>query len=71
MNSEKAVQFRKWETEIVKEFTIKAYVMDDERLKKKVRKLYSIRKHKLIVHTQLTLNDPCQPVLSQPLNLLI
>jgi len=33
VNSEKAVQFRKWATEIVKEFTIKAYVMDDERLK--------------------------------------
>lgn len=35
VNSEKAVQFRKWATEIVKEFTIKAYVMDDERLKNK------------------------------------
>ena len=33
VNSEKSVQFRKWATEIVKEFTIKAYVMDDERLK--------------------------------------
>jgi len=33
VNSEKAVQFRKWATEIVKEFTIKAYAMDDERLK--------------------------------------
>ena len=33
VDSEKAVQFRKWATEIVKEFTIKAYVMDDERLK--------------------------------------
>lgn len=33
VNSEKAVQFRKWASEIVKEFTIKAYVMDDERLK--------------------------------------
>uniref|UniRef100_UPI0026F31A10 virulence RhuM family protein n=1 Tax=Acetobacterium wieringae TaxID=52694 RepID=UPI0026F31A10 len=33
VNSEKAVQFRKWATEIVREFTIKAYVMDDERLK--------------------------------------
>lgn len=33
VNSERAVQFRKWATEIVKSFTIKAYVMDDERLK--------------------------------------
>lgn len=33
VNSERAVQFRKWATGIVKEFTVKAYVMDDERLK--------------------------------------
>lgn len=33
VNSERAVQFRKWATTIVKEFTIKAYVMDDERIK--------------------------------------
>jgi hypothetical protein len=33
VNSERAVQFRKWATTIVEEFTIKAYVMDDERLK--------------------------------------
>lgn len=33
VNSERAVQFRKWATGIVKEYTIKAYVMDDERLK--------------------------------------
>jgi hypothetical protein len=33
VNSERAVQFRKWATNIVEEFTIKAYVMDDERLK--------------------------------------
>ena len=33
VNSERAVQFRKWATGVVKEFTIKAYVMDDERLK--------------------------------------
>lgn len=32
-NSERAVQFRKWATGIIKEYTIKAYVMDDERLK--------------------------------------
>ncbi|MEB2332344.1 MAG: virulence RhuM family protein [Nitrosomonas sp.] len=33
VNSERAVQFRKWATAIVEEFTIKAYVMDDERIK--------------------------------------
>ena len=33
VNSERAVQFRKWATDIIKEYTIKAYVMDDERLK--------------------------------------
>ncbi|MCL2646266.1 MAG: virulence RhuM family protein [Phycisphaerales bacterium] len=33
VNSERAVQFRKWVTNIIEEFTIKAYVMDDQRLK--------------------------------------
>jgi len=33
VNSERAVQFRKWATTIVEEFTIKGYTMDDERLK--------------------------------------
>jgi hypothetical protein len=33
VNSEKAVQFRKWATDIIESYTIKAYVMDDERLK--------------------------------------
>lgn len=32
VNSERAVQFRKWATAIIEEFTIKAYVMDDERI---------------------------------------
>ncbi len=34
VNSERAVQFRKWATTIIEEFTIKGYTMDDERLKK-------------------------------------
>lgn len=34
VNSERAVQFRKWATTVVEEFTIKAYVMDDERIKR-------------------------------------
>ena len=33
VNSERAVQFRKWATGIIEHFTIKAYVMDDERIK--------------------------------------
>ena len=33
VNSERAVQFRKWETQILQEFTIKGFAMDDERLK--------------------------------------
>jgi len=33
VNSERAVQFRKWATRIVQEFTIKGFAMDDERLK--------------------------------------
>jgi hypothetical protein len=34
VNSERAVQFRKWATTIIEEFTIKGFTMDDERLKK-------------------------------------
>lgn len=33
VNSERAVQFRRWATTIIQEFTIKGYTMDDERLK--------------------------------------
>jgi hypothetical protein len=32
VNSERAVQFRKWATQILEEFTIKGFAMDDERL---------------------------------------
>ena len=34
VNSERAVQFRKWATTIIESFTIKGYAMDDERLKR-------------------------------------
>lgn len=34
VNSERAVQFRKWVNEIASEYTIKGFAMDDERLKK-------------------------------------
>ena len=33
VDSPRAVQFRKWANEIIEEFTIKGFVMDDERLK--------------------------------------
>jgi len=33
VNSERAVQFRKWATTVVKEYTVKGFAMDDERLK--------------------------------------
>lgn len=33
VNSNQATQFRKWATNIIKEFTIKGFAMDDERLK--------------------------------------
>ena len=33
VNSERAIQFRKWATAIIESFTIKGYAMDDERLK--------------------------------------
>ena len=33
VNSERAVQFRKWVNQIAKDYTIKGWVMDDERIK--------------------------------------
>ena len=34
VNNERAVRFRKWANQIVKDYTIKGWVIDDERLKK-------------------------------------
>ena len=34
VNSERAVQFRKWVNQIAREYTLKGWVMDDERLKR-------------------------------------
>lgn len=34
VNNERAVQFRKWANNIVKDYTIKGWAMDDERLKR-------------------------------------
>ena len=33
VDNEKAIQFRKWANQIVKEYTIKGFAMDDERMK--------------------------------------
>ena len=33
VDNEKAIQFRKWANQIIKDYTIKGWVMDDERLK--------------------------------------
>ena len=33
VDNDRAVQFRKWVNKIVKEYTIKGFAMDDERLK--------------------------------------
>lgn len=33
VNNERAVQFRKWANQIVKDYTIKGWGIDDERLK--------------------------------------
>ena len=33
VDNERAVQFRKWANEIVKEYTIKGFASDDEKLK--------------------------------------
>ena len=34
MDSQKAVQFRKWATDIIEEYTVKGFAMDDDRLKR-------------------------------------
>ncbi|MCF8089995.1 MAG: virulence RhuM family protein [Desulfotignum sp.] len=72
VNSERAVQFRKWATRIIQEFTIKGYAMDDERLKnngtilgKKYFKKYRIIQDRLfesdfdrMIKKQLEQNGP-------------
>ena len=53
VNNERAVQFRKWANRIVKDYTIKGWVMDDERLK------YLGRRHSVsdAIHTLITAQD--------------
>lgn len=43
VNNERAVQFRKWANGIVKDYTIKGWVMDDERLKNGGSLLFACR----------------------------
>src|SRR5699024_6792585 len=49
VNNERAVQFRKWSNGIVKDFTIKGWAMDDERLKNSGTKLTKDYFEKLLV----------------------
>ncbi|MHA6585796.1 virulence RhuM family protein [Aerococcus mictus] len=49
VNNERAVQFRKWSNQIVKDFTIKGWAMDDERLKNSGTKLTKDYFEKLLV----------------------
>ena len=49
VNNERAVQFRKWANQIVKDYTIKGWAMDDERLKKSGTKLTKDYFEKLLV----------------------
>lgn len=49
VNNERAVQFRKWANQIVKDFTIKGCAMDDERLKNSGTKLTKDYFEKLLV----------------------
>lgn len=49
INNERAVQFRKWANQIVKDFTIKGWAMDDERLKNSGTKLTKDYFEKLLV----------------------
>ena len=45
VNSERAVQFRKWATAVVKEFTVKGFAMDDERQKERGHSCPRIETH--------------------------
>ena len=49
VNNKRAVQFRKWANQIVKDFTIKGWAMDDERLKNSGTKLTKDYFEKLLV----------------------
>ena len=49
VNNERAVQFRKWANQIVKDYTIKGWAMDDERLKNSGTKLTNDYFEKLLV----------------------
>ena len=49
VNNERAVQFRKWASQIIKDYTIKGWAMDDERLKNSGTKLTKDYFEKLLV----------------------
>lgn len=47
VNNERAVQFRKWANGIVKDYTIKGWVMDDERTAKTTKKFFAKVQNKM------------------------
>jgi len=44
VNSKKVIQFRVWATKILKEYMIKGFIMDDERMLKK-NKCFLLKRH--------------------------
>ena len=57
VNSERAVQFRKWVNQIAKDYTIKGWVMDDERLKRMVTAYLDFAENMTLRHIPLTMQD--------------
>ena len=57
VNSERAVQFRKWVNKIAKDYTIKGWVMDDERLKRMVTAYLDFAENMTLRHIPLTMQD--------------
>ena len=57
VNSERAVQFRKWVNQIAKDYTIKGWVMDDERLKRMVIAYLDFAENMTLRHIPLTMQD--------------
>ena len=57
VNSKRAVQFRKWVNKIAKDYTIKGWVMDDERLKRMVTAYLDFAENMTLRHIPLTMQD--------------
>ena len=57
VNNERAVQFRKWANGIVKDYTIKGWVMDDERLNDRLWRNKQKFPQKIHTHPDFTNNN--------------